>query len=578
MLRRSRYPLLFALLLSACASPGGADRQVATDVREEAASRDEGWRAEDLPKVELSADLLLRFLVGDIAMQRGQPALAAQGWLEAARRTRDPRAARRAAELSLATGQMAQAQEATRIWAETAPEAKSARLLQMSLSIRANQLGEVEAQIPAFLQIPQHDLAGFYLQLHLLWDRSADRDTIERLTLALTAGMNNLPEAHFARAVMHATRERGDAALAELDESLRLRPWWEQAVLYKAQLLGLRVPPDPAFAWLRLAAEKNPMQISYPLTLARMLNEAQRTGEARAAYEAVLVRQPDMLEALVGAGVLALQQRDLEGAYQMLSAAEQHAPANADLLRYYLGQIDEERNRVREALDWYRRVGGDEKGKAALRMPRLLAKLGQRDVALQALAGLPAGNDDEKIQKAQIEAQVWRELKEYGKARAVLDQAISRHPDADDLYYDRSLIADQLDDLPAAEADLRRMLQKQPGSAVALNALGYMLANRTERLAEAEKLLEQAIASDPDNPVIIDSIGWLRFRQGRLQEAVEWLGRAYRVIADPEVAAHYSEALWRSGDKERAREVLDAALKADPAHEVAQETRKRLGY
>ena len=96
-------------------------------------------------------------------------------------------------------------------------------------------------------------------------------------------------------------------------------------------------------------------------------------------------------------------------------------------------------------------------------------------------------------------------------------------------------------------------------------------------LAEAEKLLEQAIASDPDNPVIIDSIGWLRFRQGRLQEAVEWLGRAYRLVADPEVAAHYAEALWRSGDKDRAREVLDAALKVDPAHEVAQETRKRLG-
>lgn len=579
MFLRSSTLLLISVLLGGCVAPQSRTVPVAaeTEQQEEAAPREEGWRAEDLPRVDLSADLLIRFLAGDIAAQREQPDLAAKSWFDLAQRTRDPRTARRAVELSLNAGQMALAQEAAQIWVEAAPQSVLAKQLLVSLLIRANRLAEVEAYVPGFLKAPPRELADFYLQLHLLWDRKAEPAQVAKLTLLLTVGQDKLPEARFARAVMHASQSREAEAIVELNEALKLRSWWEQAVLYKVQLLAQRTPPDAAFAFLRDAIDKNPMQQVYPLTLARLLNEANRPAEARAAYEAVLARQPDQLEALVGVGLLALQARDFDVAHQMFTSALGRGAKNPNLLRYYLGQVEEERHRLREALSWYRQVGGDKARSAQQRIPRVLAKLGEQDAALRALADFPALSDAERIEKIQIEGQVWRELKQPVRGTEVLTKGIAQFPDAVDLYYDRSLMADQTNDPTAGEADLRHVLKIQPDNVMALNALGYMLVNRTDRLGEAETLLEKAIAGEPDNPVIIDSLGWLRFRQGRLKEAVGLLEKAYVQLPDPEIAAHYAEVLWQSGNKTKARTVLEAALQLDAENEIVLETRKRLG-
>ena len=551
---------------------------VAQDNPQESVARDMGWRPEDIPNVELSADYLLRFLAGDIAVQRGQLGFAAKSWLDLAQRTRDPRIARRTVELALNSGQMALAQDAAQLWVETAPKSLMARQLLISLLIRANRLGEVEAQIPAFLMASQEELADFYMQLHLLWDRKADPLQVARLTGLLTAGKDALPEARFARATMQATQSRLDAAMVELNAALKLRPWWEPAVMYKAQLLSQRTPPDEAVVFLRDAVSKNPMQQSYALALARLLTDLNRPEEARAAYASVLSQQPDQIEALIGAGLLALQARDFDEAYDRLLSALNTGPRNSDLLRYYLGQIDEARHHTSEALAWYQQVGGDELRKGQVRIPRLLAKLGERDAALKAVAALSAVSEQEKIENIQIEGQVWRELNEPATGYVTLSRGIAQFPEAIDLYYDRSLMADMMKKLADSEADLRHVLSLQPDNAMALNALGYMLANRTDRLEEAEVLLLKAAAREPDSPVIIDSLGWLRFRQGKLQEAVPLLKKAYELMPDSEIVAHYAEALWQNGDRNTSRKILLDALKQDPDEPVLLETRQRLGF
>lgn len=540
---------------------------------------DDNVPAEKLPNQELTADLLMRFVVGDIAAQRGQNVLAAKSWLDIAQRTRDPRTARRAVELALSTGQPALALESVQIWAETTPESEmgKARQLQLSLLIRANRLAEVEALIPSLGTMPKQDLANFYMQLHQLWDRNADKAEIARVTGLLAMPMQEMPEAHFALAVMHASQGRDDLAQSELGVALKLRPWWEQATLYKVQLLAQRKQAGAAIAFLREAVSKNPEQLSFALQLARTLEESRQMTEARAAYDAILIRQPDQLDALMGSGLLAIQQRDLDTAYARFSSALMRGPRNANVLRHYLGQIEENRNHLDEALGWYRQTEGEDKRKAEMRIPPILAKQGKREAALQAVAALSAGTVAEKIENAQLEGQVWRELKDLPKARESLSAALALYPDSVELYYDRSILADQLNDVPAAEADLRKILEKQPENVMAINALGYILANRTDRLGEAEQLLNKAIGMDPDNATIIDSVGWLRFRQGRLKEAVEWLGRAYDLMADPEMAAHLAEALWQYGDKSKARTILEQAAQRDPANDLLQETRKRLG-
>lgn len=575
--------LPLSLLFSACASlPPESDEPdepvavAAIELQEEA--REEGWRSDELPKSELSADMLMRFLVGDIALQRGQLSLSARTWFDLAQRTKDPRIARRALELAVATGQVSQAQELSKIWTDAAPSSSVARQLALSLAIRANELDEAETLLEPFLKNPPPDLAGFYMQLHLLWDKNADAEEVAQLTGKLTAGKDAMPEARFARAVVHAMQSREAVAITELDAALDLRAWWEPAVLYRNQLLVQRKMPEQAISFLQQAVDKKPMQLSFRLALARTLADAKREAEARVVYEEIIALSPDNLESLISAGLLALQNHDTDAAYRFFASAVKHEPRNASLLRLYLGQIEEEGYHFREALGWYKQVTGEEQIKAEMRLPRVLAKLGEREAALQALKKLPATSDEEKLEKIQMEVQVWRDLKSPAKGHEILTLALKQYPESVDLLYDRALLADMMDDIPAAEADLRRALKIQPDSVQVLNALGYVLVSRTDRLTEAEPLLQKAIAAEPNNPVIIDSMGWLRFRQGKLKESLDWLARAYSKVRDPEVAAHFAEALWLDGQQQKAREVFSAGQKLDPDHPAILDVLKRLGF
>lgn len=535
------------------------------------AEQPESW-----PKVELTADLMLRFLAGDIAAQRGQSDLAAKAWLDIAKTSKDPRAAKRATELSLSTGQIGLALESVQVWSQASPESTPALHLKMSLLLRANRLAEAEALIPQLKKMPVNDLASFYMQMYLFWAAEADKTEIARLTGLITRDMSQMPEAHFAMAVMHAIQERNNEAVVALDAGLALRPWWEQAVLYKAQLLAQKTP-EAAFVFLREAMNKNPGNTAFALTLARALTEDKKFDEARKIYAEILVQQPEQLDALVGLGLLAMQQRDLDTAFKNLSAALKQGPRNTNLLHYMLGQIEEERNKLNEALDWYRQAGGNEKPGAQMRMAHVLAKLGQAEAAIAVIADMPTATPAEKIEKFQLEGQVWRVLKNGKKGLEVLTRAIGQFPEATDLYYDRSLFLDMQGDIAGAEADLRHVLSKQPDNAMAINALGYILASRTDRLAEAETLLDKASLLDPDNPTIIDSVGWLRFKQNRLADATKLLALAYSMLEDPEIASHYVEVLWQSGEKDKARAVFDKALRRNPKDDLLLETSKRLG-
>jgi Flp pilus assembly protein TadD len=325
------------------------------------------------------------------------------------------------------------------------------------------------------------------------------------------------------------------------------------------------------------AAKANPMSGNIVLAQARIAADAGQYEQAGQYYEAVLVREPNQVEALVGAGLIAMQMNDITKAQHYLNRAAELNPKGASYLAMYLGQLAEQQHQYQVALDWYGKASADQQSRAALRVPRLYAKLGQQKQADQALAALPVTTTQEQVDKAQIEAQVWRERKNIARSLTVLGAAIEKLPAEADLYYDRSLYRDLAGDIAGAEADLRQFLTLSPNSVNGLNALGYILANRTNRYAEADTLLSQALAQQPGNPVILDSMGWLRFKQGKLSEAVSLLERAYKQMPDAEVAAHLAEVLWQKGDKARAKQLVTDALQTQPDDEVALELQQRLG-
>ncbi|MCB5195885.1 tetratricopeptide repeat protein [Deefgea salmonis] len=537
----------------------------------------DGFDPSILPKIELSDELMMRFLVGDIAAQRGNSALAAQAWLDLAQRTQDPRAAQRATQLALSAGQLVVAQEAALLWVAGAPNSIQARQILVSLLIRSKRVDQVEPHLRVLLNAKPAEMAPFFMQMHQLWDKNSDRNAVVAVTDQLTAGFLTMPEARFARAVAYSNAADDAQALAELEQALSLRASWEPAVLYKAQLLSGK--KDPALTkLLQDAAKANPMSTAITLAQARNMAEGQNYPAAQQQYEAVLNRDPQQIEALIGAGLIALELHDLERSQRYLEQAVALNSKIAPQLAVYLGQIAEQQHRERDAIQWYLQVPDAQAERVQARLPRLYARIGEQKTADAALAALPVASLSQQINKAQIEAQVWRERKNLTQAVAVMNAAIKRHPTAGELYYDRSLYLDLVGDIPAAEADLRYYLQLNPGHIHGLNALGYILANRTDRYAEADTYLSQAMDKEPNNPVVLDSMGWLRFKQGKLNEAAELLKRAYAQLPDPEIAAHYAEVLWQKGDKKQAMTVVNAAMLLEPDDESLLALRQKMGW
>jgi tetratricopeptide (TPR) repeat protein len=564
---------LFAVGLTACATPAPQPGPVPAMPVVEMPAQPEPYRPEDLPVMALSDEILIRILVGDLAVQNGEYPLALQAWMEVLEKTRDPRAARRAVEIAARSGRVDEALLAAKKWAELAPKSAVPRQIVVVLLIRANRIAETEPYLVTLLEDEPDKIGEAILELPKLWTEVKDRPAVLQIHEKIAARYPQLPEAHYTEAIALAWQPRVSDAIAALDRALKLRPDWDLALSYKAELLA----PDDRLAFI--AAQSKAWRESRAVLLMQAATqvEAGRLADAARSYDAVLLRWPDDMEAQAGAGVMARKNGDYARADRLFRAALARNPGKADQLRAELGFTAELRLQYREALDWYRQISPLAAMNVAPHIARMQAKLRMRDEALQTVAGLPETTPDEKKDKILARAQVLRELKDYQSAMKLLNGALAEQPQAYELLLERSLLADFMGDLGLMESDLRRYLVQYPDNASAMNALGYSLANRTDRLPEAESLIGAALKSDPDNPAYLDSLGWLRYRQGKLGEARDLLARAHALFPDPEVSAHYAEVLWQNSERSKARGILEAALRLSPDDEALLSLKKKLG-
>jgi tetratricopeptide (TPR) repeat protein len=246
---------------------------------------------------------------------------------------------------------------------------------------------------------------------------------------------------------------------------------------------------------------------------------------------------------------------------------------------FYLGQLAEETKRYDEAIARYREVTeGDRAWLAKLRIGAMIAKKGDIAAARSYLDGLNPESAERRVELAQAEAQLLRDAGDYKTAYAVLTAALERQADSVDLLYDVAMVAEKLDRIDEVESRLKRLIELKPDNAQALNALGYTLVDRTPRTAEGLKLIEKALQIAPDDPFILDSMGWANYRLGKLDDSEKFLRRAFSDQADPEIAAHLGEVLWAKGERERATELWQSQLKASPDNPVLIETMRRLAH
>jgi len=534
---------------------------------------------------ELTAELMYRLLVGDIALQRGEPALAARAYYDVARETRDPKFARRATEIALAARQRTLALDSATLWVELDPTADRAKQVVAGLKGGSDVRG---ADLKADLEraLAEAATAGprlgeAFLELNRALASEPDKAATLKLVQALAQPYPNNAEAQFAVALAAyntglADFESSTIALQAIDRALKQKPDWEQAILLKVEILS-KQSMDRAGDYLVEILKSNPDAKYINSALVQVRIQQKRYGDAAAILQRLAEQDPGNHEYEFGMAMLAMQTKDWAKAERLLEQLNRAGYGDDGVVESYLAQVAEETGRYELALERFKAVPDGERGwYAKLRAAAMLGKLGRLDEARTYLDDLPAVTRDQKVQVQQVAAQLLRDAGNNKAAYEILDSALGQYPDEPDLLYDLAMVAEKLDRIDVLEAKLTRLVELKPTNAQALNALGYTLVDRTPRVSEGLALIQRALAMSPDDPFILDSVGWAQYRLGHLDEAEKYLRQAMEQRPDPEIAAHLGEVLWAKGERKLAQDLWQSQLKNAPDNAVLLETVRRL--
>ncbi len=518
---------------------------------------------------------LYELLVGEIALQRGDAPLAARTYAELARTTRDPRIVRRAIEVANYARQPELALESAKLWAEIEPTSPQPLQIIAALLISAKRIDDAEPYLEKLLAADGVNLENGYLQLNRLLSGNPDKAANLRVVRQLAAKHPELAQAHVATAQAALAAGEDTLALGEVGEAQALRPDWESAAILKAQVLQKRSAAEAAQS-LGEFVDKYPNAREARLNYARALVLDKRFAEARKQFEAVLAASPGNADAVYAVGLLAFQLKDYSAAEDYFKRLLGMGYRDPDGVRYLLGQIAEDQKQWPRAIEWYGQIGeGEHALEARMRTASVMAKQGKLDDARAYLRRVAAEHPDEEAQVTVAEAQLLRDANRVRDAYDVLGEALKKDPDQPDLLYDYALTAERLQRYDVLEDKLRKLMEVKPDHAHAYNALGYSLVERNTRLPEAKKLIQRALELAPDDSFIVDSMGWLLYREGDLKGAAQELRRAYSGRPDPEIGAHLGEVLWMMGERDQAKQVWQESLKASPDNETLIKTIER---
>jgi tetratricopeptide (TPR) repeat protein len=536
-----------------------------------------------LPMVDLSPQLLFQLLAADLAAQRGDVGSAWSTYMSVARQTRDPRIARRAAEIAIGARALDEAVQSAQLWRELSPDSRAAAAMVETLWISAGRLKDAEPALAERLARARAEgtLPAAYTQLQRALQRVQDRTGAWQMIQRLSAPDLNVAAARLARAQFAAAADDKPAAALEAREAMRLAPDDEDAVVAAARATdALPAGKAEALGMLEAFLQRFPMSLEARYTYARLLLADGRLEEARAQFERALAQNPGSPAVLFSLAQLAYQGKQPAEAEKYLqryldlprSVPRDNAPA---LL--FLAQIAEEGGRLPQAIDWLAKVPrGEEFAAATVRRALLMGKIGQVEAAREVLQEAPVTSTRERVLMLSAESQLLREARRNQEAFDVLAKGLERMPDNPELLYDHAMAAERIDKLALMEASLRRLIELRPDHAHAYNALGYTFADRNMRLDEARTLIEKAVQLAPDDAHILDSLGWVLFRQKEFPRALEVLRKAYAMRAEADIAAHLGEVLWAMGRTDEARALWREARGREPENTTLRETLARL--
>ena len=522
---------------------------------------------------QFPADTLFALLTAEIAGQRNRFDIALGNYLEQAERTRDAGIIRRAMEISEFLGAQQHALEMALLWTEIAPDDPDALRSAALQLARAGQHADAMQIMQQVLTL-EDDTHFDLLALAALQADSATRQGLLDNLLDLLQRHPGNPQLSFAAALLLQENQQLEEALALLEQHSRTNRSASSVMLHSRLHAGLG-QLEQALAVLQQGVAEFPDDHRMRLLLARMLVNTDDLAGATQHFRELARQNPDDNDLALALAVIELERGDTDAAITELTWMLEQDPDNTSAL-FHLGQALEQGGQLDEALaTWQSIPVSDEYLPSRLRITRLLTE--QHNVDL--LARLMQDERNRHPQQAlalylmEIEALLPAHT-EQAMQRA--NEGLTQFEQNTNLLYVRALLAERLGDPTGLETDLRSILQREPENAMALNALGYTLADRNERLDEALKLIQQAHKLKPEDPAILDSLGWVHYRLGNTQRAEDLLRQAFNALPDPEIAAHLGEVLWQQGKHQEARSIWGQGAEGADDSSLIDATRTRL--
>ncbi|MFO1326493.1 MAG: tetratricopeptide repeat protein [Rubrivivax sp.] len=551
----------------------------------------------------LDAPLFYQLLIGELELRQGQASNAFEIILDAAQRTRDEQLFRRAVDIALHARSGDQALHAVRGWRQAAPKSLDALRAQLQILSALNRVDDLTEPLKALLALtPEGERAALVSAMPRFLQRAPDRRQAARLLDGVLEPARRVEATRVAALVAS-----GRAWLAADDADLALARAREAAAQDDSAvgpaLLAIELMPrrPAAEELVRAQLQRSGTDPALRLAYVRALMSAQRYVDASAQLERVTTERPELPQPFLTLGALQLEMRhpkEAESALQRYlqltdDGAGQRTASVADddddgegdarpdqgrvQAWLMLAQAAEQRGDFGAAESWLARIDDPRRAlDVQTRRATLLARQGRVAEAREVVRRTPERDGGDARAKLVAEASVLREVKRWGDAYEVLGGAAQRFPEDADLLYEQAMVAEKLDRVDDMERLLRRVIEMKPDNAHAHNALGYSLADRAQRLPEARALVQRALEISPGDPFITDSLGWVEFRMGNLDEALRLLRQAYASRPDVEIGAHLGEVLWARGDRDEARRIWSESQRRDAANDVLRETLARL--
>lgn len=574
MSRLKRFPILALLAFSLLAHAQQSESKTAAP-----------------PGSALSSSLFYQLLLGELNATGGDPGEAYALLLDAARKTNDTRLYQRAVDIALQARSGESALMAVRAWRQALPESREANRYLLQILIGLNRIGETQEPLKRELAATDPLARSTAIAaMPRFFSRASDKQLAAKTVEQALASYLKAPETavHAWVTVGRMRLEAGDetGALEAARKAQASDPLAPGPALLGLALMAAKVPQAEVIVQKYLSTEAQPdVRMEY----ARALLGAQRYTEAALQLQILTSKDPDFAQAWLIQGVLELQEGSADNAERALKkyveltqasgANDEEREADRGLVQAYLSlaHIAEQRKDFAAADDWLKRIdNAQDLLNAQIRRASIMARQGKLNEARELIRGLPERLPTDARLKVAAEVQLLREGKQYKEAHALLTEAVASNPDDLDFIYDLAMVAEKLGNLDEMERLLRSIITAKPDHLHAYNALGYSLADRNTRLPEARQLIMKAIEFAPNDAFIKDSLGWVEFRSGNLELALQILQAAYKSKPDPEIAAHLGEVLWAMGRRDEATKIWKEGANINAENETLTETLQRL--